>query len=88
VGLALPCASLIVGTMMLKIGYFAEPFASGVQPPTLLDSSGDFATYNDVLIVARQTANDVQAHSFVIEWPGGTSDRYIRNGDEWRRLDA
>jgi hypothetical protein len=82
--------AIIVGNMMLKIGYFAEPFAPGVKPLSLpiLAGSGEFATYNDVLIVARQTANDVQAHSFVIEWPGGTSDRYIRNGDVWSRLDA
>jgi hypothetical protein len=73
--------------MMLKIEYFAETVAPGVQPPTLWESSGDFATYNDVLTEARQTAKGIEAHSFVIEWSSGTSDRYVRDGDVWRRLD-
>jgi hypothetical protein len=47
--------------MMLKIGCFAEPS----QLSTLLISNGDFATYTDVLVAARQTANDLQAYSFI-----------------------
>jgi hypothetical protein len=74
--------------MMFKIGYLGEPFAPDVQAPTLWESNGEFATYSDVLTEARQTANGIQAHSFVIEWSSGTTDRYVRDGDAWRRLSA
>jgi hypothetical protein len=72
------------GAMMLKIGYFAEPSAPGVQPAVLWVASGDFATYNGALLTAHQTAGDLHAHSFSIDWPGGTSDRYVRDGNGWR----
>ena len=77
--------------MMLKIGYFAEPSfsfvepsAPGVKPAVLLVASGQFATYGDALRTAQQTARDLEAHSFRIDWPGGTSDHYLKDGDGWR----
>ena len=74
--------------MLLKIGYFTEPSAPGVEPETLLLASGVFDTYNDALLTARQTARDLEAHSFSINWPGGTRDRYVKDGDGWRLKDT
>jgi hypothetical protein len=84
VGLVLGCVTLIIGIMMLKIGYLAEPSAPGAKPAVLLAVSGQFATYGDALLTAQQTARDLEAHSFTIDWPGGTSDHYFRDGDGWR----
>jgi hypothetical protein len=74
----------IIGVMMLKIGYFAEPSAPGAKPAVLWVASGDFATYSGVIGAARQTAQDLEAHSFSIDWPSGASDLYFRDGEGWR----
>jgi hypothetical protein len=90
-GLALQQERNIIGNMMLKIGYFAEPSfsfvepsAPGVKPAALLVTSGQFATYGDALGTARATARDLEAHSCSIDWPGGTSDHYFKDGDGWK----
>ena len=70
--------------MMLRIGYFAEPSAPDVRPTVLLAVSNQFGTYGDALVTAQQTARDLEAHSFSIDWPSGTSDRYFKDGDGWR----
>jgi hypothetical protein len=75
---------LIIANMMLKIEYFAEPSAPAVKPAVLLAVSGQFAIYGDALLTAQQTARDLEAHSFRIDWPGGTSDHYLRDGDGWK----
>jgi hypothetical protein len=82
--LVLARVTLIIGVMMLKIGYFAEPSAPGVKPAVLLAASGQFATYGEALLTAQKTARDLEARSFSIDWPGGTSDHYFKDGDGWR----
>jgi hypothetical protein len=74
--------------MAVIIGYFAEPLAPSVQPANLYIASGEFATYDEALITAHRTADQIQAHSFVIDFADGTSERHVRDEDGWRRLDT
>jgi hypothetical protein len=73
---------------MLTIGYFAEPSAPGAQPANLTVANSGFATHAEALITAQGTADRLQAHSFVIDFPDGTTERYVRDGAEWRLDDA
>jgi hypothetical protein len=74
--------------MILTIGFFAEPSAPGAQPANLTVASGGLTTHTDALITARHTADQIQAHSFVIDFPDGTTERHIRDSDGWRRDDT
>jgi hypothetical protein len=74
--------------MLVTIGYYAEPSAPGVQPANLLVANGNFATRDDALLTARTTAEQLQAHSFIIDFPDGTSERHVRDGEKWRCEDA
>jgi len=76
------------GAMTVTIAYFAEPSVPGVQPANLSIAEGDFATHEEALIKARHTADGLQAHSFVIDFSDGTSERHVRDGDGWREDDA
>jgi hypothetical protein len=61
-------------SMILTIAYFAEPSTPDAQPA--------------ILTVARSTADQLQAHSFVIDFPDGTTERHVRDGERWREKDA
>jgi hypothetical protein len=74
--------------MAVIIGYFAEPSAPSIQPANLYIASGEFATCEEALITAHHTAHRLQAHSFVIDFADGTSERHVRDEDGWRREDA
>ena len=74
--------------MTVTIAYFAEPSAPGVQPANLSIAESDFATHEEALKKARHTADRLQAHSFVIDFQDGTSERHVRDGDGWREDDA
>jgi hypothetical protein len=74
--------------MTLTVGYFAKPSTPGAQPAILTVANGGFATHGEALITARSTADQLQAHSFVIDFPDGTTERHIRDGDGWRENDA
>ena len=62
-------------------GHFAELSTPGVKPVVLMAVSGQIANQGDVIITAQQPARDLEAHSFSIESPGGTSDHYFTDGD-------
>jgi hypothetical protein len=79
---------LLFAAMILTIGFFAEPSAPGAQPANLTVASGGLTTLSDALITARQTADQIQAHSFVIDFPDGTTERHIRDSEGWRRDDT
>jgi hypothetical protein len=74
--------------MILTIGYFAEPSTPGAQPAILTVANGGFATHSEALITARNTADRLHAHSFVIDFPDGTTERHVWDGDGWREKDA
>jgi hypothetical protein len=74
--------------MILTIGYFAEPSAPGAQPANLTVANSGFATHNEALMTARGTADLLQAHSFVIDFPDGTTERHVRDGEGWREKDG
>jgi hypothetical protein len=74
--------------MILTVGYFAEPSTPGAQPAILTIANGGFATHNEALITARNTAERLQAYSFVIDFPDGTTERHVRDADGWRENDA
>ena len=74
--------------MILTVGYFVEPSAPGAQPANLTVANSDFATYSEALTTTRDTADQIQAHSFVIDFPDGTTERHVRDSDGWRRDDA
>lgn len=73
-----------LGGMAVIIGYFAEASAPSVQPANLYIASGEFATCEEALITAHHTADRLLAHSFVIDFADGTSERHVRDGDGWR----
>ena len=75
-------------SMILTIGYFAEPSTPGAQPAILTVANGGLATHSEALATARNTADQLQAHSFVIDFPDGTTERHVRDGDGWREKDA
>jgi hypothetical protein len=74
--------------MILTVGYFAEPSAPGAQPANLTVANSSLATYSEALTTARDTADQLQAHSFVIDFPDGTTERHVRGDDGWGRDDA
>jgi hypothetical protein len=74
--------------MILTVGYFAEPSAPGAQPANLTVANSGFATHGEALTAARNTADQIQAHSFVIDFLDGTNERHVRDSDGWRRDDA
>ena len=74
--------------MILTVGYFAEPSTAGAQPAILTVANGGFATHSEALMTARITADQLQAHSFVIDFPDGTTERHVRDEDGWREKDA
>ena len=74
--------------MILTVGYFAEPSTPGAQPATLTVANGGFATHSEALITARNTADQLRAHSFVIDFPDGTTERHVWDGDGWSEKDA
>jgi hypothetical protein len=70
--------------MILTIAYFAEPSTPGAQPAILMVANGGLA-HSEALATARNTADQLQAHSFVIDFPDGTTERH---GERWREKDA
>ena len=72
---------LILAGMILTVGYFAEPSTPGAQPAILTVANGGFATHSEALVTARNTADQLQAHSFVIDFPDGTTERHVRDRD-------
>jgi hypothetical protein len=74
--------------MILTVGYFAEPSTPGAQPSILTVANAGFATHSEALVTARNTADQLQAHSFVIDFPDGTTERHVRGGEGWRENDA
>ena len=74
--------------MILTIGYFAEPSTPGTQPAILTVANGNLATHSEALTAARNTTDQLQAHSFVIDFSDGTTERHVRDGDGWRENDA
>lgn len=72
----------------LTIGYFAEPSAPGVLPMLLSNPKGNFANLDEALAQARSTADNLGAYSFEIDFPDDTSERYIRDGANWKKADA
>ncbi len=74
--------------MILTVGYFAEPSTPGARPANLTVANSGFVTHAEALATARHTADQIQAHSFVIDFPDGTTERHIRDSDGWRRDDA
>jgi hypothetical protein len=74
--------------MILTIAYFAEPSTPGAQPAILTVANGGLATHSEALTTARNTADQLQAHSFVIDFPDGTTERHVRDGERWREKDA
>jgi|SRR5580700_3339751 hypothetical protein len=75
-------------SMILTIAYFAEPSTPDAQPAILTVANGGLATHSEALATARNTADQLQAHSFVIDFPDGTTERHIRDGERWREKDA
>jgi hypothetical protein len=70
--------------MILTIAYFAEPSTPDAQPAILTVANGGLATHSEALATARNTADQLQAHSFVIDFPDGTTERHVRDGERWR----
>jgi hypothetical protein len=62
--------------MILTVGYFAEPSTPGAQPANLTVANSGFVTHAEALTTARHTADQIQAHSFVIDFPDGTTERH------------
>ena len=85
---ALASGWLILAGMILTVGYFSEPPTPGGQPAILTIANGGFATHSEALISARSTADQLQAYSFVIDFPDGTTERHVRDGDGWRENGA
>ena len=75
-------------SMILTIAYFAEPSTPDAQPAILTVANGGLATHSEALATARNTADQLQAHSFVIDFPDGTTERHVRDGERWREKDA
>jgi hypothetical protein len=71
--------------MMVTIGYFAESSGPDVQPQNLTIANGDFDTFDEAVAHARVTADHLQAHSFIIDMPDGTTEREVRDGKGWKR---
>jgi hypothetical protein len=44
--------------------------------------------HSEALITARNTADQLHAHSVVIDFPDGTTEWYVRDGDGWGEKDA
>ena len=61
--------------MILTIAYFAEPSTPGAQPAILTVANGGLA-HSEALATARNTGDQLQAHSFVIDFPDGTTERH------------
>ena len=74
----------VIPAFLLLLQWSTVIASSGAKPAVLLAVSGQFATYGDALLTAQPTARDLEVHSFTIDWPGGTSDHYFRDGDGWR----
>ena len=55
--------------MILTIAYFAEPSTPGAQPAILTVANGGLVTHSEALATPRNTADQLQAHSFVIDFP-------------------
>jgi hypothetical protein len=74
--------------MILTIAYFAEPSTPDAQPAILTVANGGLATHSEALATARSTADQLQAHSFVVDFPDGTTERHIWDGERWQEKDA
>jgi hypothetical protein len=71
--------------MMVTIGYFAKPSAPDVQPQNLSVANGEFDTVDEAVTYARAAAGRLQAHSFTIDMPDGTTERQVWDGEGWKR---
>ena len=78
--------------MKLSIRFFADPSGTNVLPLPLAYPVGEFDTVEKArkIAFADATRPGAYAYSIIIESADGgpISERWVRDGDQWRRADA
>jgi hypothetical protein len=68
--------------MKIEIGYFAASSALG--PAAVLQAgAGEFANAEEALNLAKLEADKVDAYSFILHFPDGSRQRWIRQPYGW-----